>query len=479
MSSQTRGVYAIGAALALAGLTLSDGKPATMFLLLTMAIGLTAAAALGPPGFSLASPEVFLAMAVRVFLGVGIFVFSVFFLVAGSSNSAGMVGRLAMVLVVVGSAIGMSREGRRRTSTTVFFLSYAIAIGWLLHSQGFFLGYTDVAEFHEMALASLREGLNPYSMTFPDLYDGAKSALFYGPGVSVDGVLQFGFPYLPLGLLLAAPFEWLLSDFRLALLLFTVATGVMVTLLGSGWRPRALAAGFLMIAPIPSVIAVGWTEPLMVLALVAVLLSSKRRSASTPYLLGVLLATKQTAVLLFAPSFLLYERPWSLRVVGRDLAKTIATLALLTLPFVLWDPSGFYRAVVELQIIQPFRNDSIAYPALIANQFGGYSSLLLVALPAIGIGLVAVLTLRRTPTGPQGFALASALTLLVTFAFSKQAFANYYLLPLALLVGAAALGDPDTSRRSERAEAVDDADVGSHDLLTDCSKVGVTDRKVG
>ena len=452
MSPQLRGAYALCAALALATLTLADESPTVAFTLLTIAIVLAAGAALGGPRVSSLSPDVLLAIVVRVFLGVGVFVFSVFFLVVGSSSSVGMVARVAMVSVVVASAIGMARSGRQRISVVLFFVSYTVAFGWLLLSQGFLLGHLDVALFQEMSSAALRDGINPYSITFPDLY-GARSVLFYGPGVSVDGVLQFGFPYLPLGLLVIAPFEWFLSDFRVAYLLAVVGAGVMMTMLGDGWRSRASAAAFLLIAPIPAVIAIGWTEPLMVLGLMAILLSSRRKSSATPYLLGFVLATKQTAVLLFAPSFLLFDRPWSLRVIGRDLAKTLATLAVLTLPFVLWSPSGFYRSVIALQFIQPFRPDSLAYPALFANYFGSYDSRLMVALPLIGVGLVAIATLRRTPTGAQGFALASALTLLVAFAFSKQAFANYYLLPLSLLVGAAALGDSSDSRETEGASA--------------------------
>lgn len=441
MSAQMRGAYALCAALALTALTLAEDSPALALAMLTLAIVLAALAALGAPRVSSFPPDVLLAIAVRVFLGVGVFVFSVFILLAGSSNSTGMIARIAFGSVVIGSAIGMARSGRRRISVVLFFSSYTVAMGWLLLSQGFLLGYLDVALFQEMASTALRDGINPYSITFPDLYEASKSVLFYGPGVSVDGVLQFGFPYLPLGLLVTAPFEWFLSDFRIAHLLAIVGAGVMMTMLGDGWRSRASAAAFLLIAPVPVVVAIGWTEPLMVLGLMAVLLSSRRRSVATPYLLGVVLATKQTAVLLFAPSFLLYERPWSLRVIGRDLAKTLATLAVLTLPFVLWNPSAFYRSVVSLQFIQPFRPDSIAYPALFANYFGSYDSRMMVVLPLVGVGLVAFVTLRYTPTGSQGFALASALTLVVAFAFSKQAFANYYLVPFALLVGAAALAD--------------------------------------
>ena len=52
------------------------------------------------------------------------------------------------------------------------------------------------------ALRDLRSslGANPYAITFPDIY--RQNGDFYGPGLSVGGRLQFGFPYFPLSLLL-------------------------------------------------------------------------------------------------------------------------------------------------------------------------------------------------------------------------------------------------------------------------------------
>jgi hypothetical protein len=41
------------------------------------------------------------------------------------------------------------------------------------------------------AIAALRQGVDPYAITFPDIRHGA-----YGP-TSVSGRLRFGFPYFP------------------------------------------------------------------------------------------------------------------------------------------------------------------------------------------------------------------------------------------------------------------------------------------
>ena len=65
--------------------------------------------------------------------------------------------------------------------------------------------------FQRSSIAALQRGANPYELTFPNIYDNAS---FYGPGLSVDGQLQFGFPYLPLSLLLAVPGQVLTGDHR-------------------------------------------------------------------------------------------------------------------------------------------------------------------------------------------------------------------------------------------------------------------------
>ena len=53
------------------------------------------------------------------------------------------------------------------------------------------------------------QGVDPYAITFPDIYQGRA---YYGSGLSVDGRLQFGFPYFPLSLLLSMPGQILFKD---------------------------------------------------------------------------------------------------------------------------------------------------------------------------------------------------------------------------------------------------------------------------
>jgi hypothetical protein len=85
--------------------------------------------------------------------------------------------------------------------------------------------------------------------------------------------------------------------------------------------------------------------------------------------------------------------------------------------------------VVLLQWYQPFRKDALSYLALYA-QFGPVPPQWIVLVPFIP---TVFFTLWRSPRTPAGFAGAVALILFVFFAFSKQAFCNYYFLVLGAL----------------------------------------------
>ena len=82
-------------------------------------------------------------------------------------------------------------------------------------------------------------------------------------------------------------------------------------------------------------------------------------------LLGFTLATKQYLVVAL-PAF------WLLRGVfaRRDWLILLGSAVAVTLPFLLANPREFWRAVVEWQLIQPFRSDSVSLLALSVNQFG-------------------------------------------------------------------------------------------------------------
>lgn len=149
-------------------------------------------------------------------------------------------------------------------------------------------------------------------------------------------------------------------------------------------------------------------------------------------------SVKQSAVLAVPSTLLLFERPWTRpQVLGHFLTMALVVVAT-TVPFFLLNPAGFLTSVVELQFMQPFRPGSLAFPAAWATFFGEPSRAVTTVVPLVLVTAAVVTTLRRTPTGSRGFALSTALVMLVAFSFSKQAFLNYYLLVIALLFAATA-----------------------------------------
>jgi hypothetical protein len=123
----------------------------------------------------------------------------------------------------------------------------------------------------------------------------------------------------------------------------------------------------------------------------------------------------------------------------------ILIAAAITVPFALWNLDGFVRAVLVLQAKQPFRAEALSYVAWTAKNG-------VPVLPLwLGFGVLPVpfaLALWRAPRTASGFASASALVFALFFAFSKQAFCNYYFFVLGLTCAAlAAVAPPEPPAR--------------------------------
>lgn len=320
--------------------------------------------------------------------------------------------RLGVVAAGVLCGLACCAGGRWQTAATAALLLVHLALGaWVLRAApdpGI-----DVALFQREAAGALARGDNPYAITFRDPYGG--SSPFYGPGVSVNGRLQFGYPYPPLGLLLTTPAH-LLGDFRYAHLFAMTLAGALLAFARPG-RIAVAAAALLLFTPRGFfVLEAGWTEPFAVLFLAGTVFTLCRapRSAAVP--LGLLLASKQYLVLALLAAPLL-KRHRAL------LAGAAAVAGMVTLPLALWDLPAFVRSAVLLQFRQPFREDALSYLVPLAEALGRPQGAWIAFVMA---ALAGVLCLRKLPRTPAGFACAVALVFLAFFAFNKQAFCNYY-----------------------------------------------------
>jgi dipeptide/tripeptide permease len=167
---------------------------------------------------------------------------------------------------------------------------------------------------------------------------------------------------------------------------------------------------------------------------------------------GLLIGVKQHLLLalVFAPWLHPNDSPASSR---RAIGTALAVVGVITVPFVFWDPAGFWKSVAALQFNERFRLDSLSVMAAVGQQGWTPSGILLVAIPVAALAIGVVLSRRFAPRTPSGFALALGLSLLLLFLFSKKAFCNYYFLVIAALAASIATSD--------QAAAEGECDTGS------------------
>ena len=344
-----------------------------------------------------------------------------------AQHSGFVPGLIVAAICAVAALIG----GRRVRLTAAAGLLGATVLLGLLTYRGSPDPVIDVVTVHDEAFAALARGESPYSMSFPDLYEGRQS--FYPPGMVEGGRVQYGFPYPPLSLLMAWPGQ-LLGDFRYAELAALVLGAAALVAAGRASAVAVLAAGVLLFTPRGFfALEQSWTEPFAIVWLgVAVWAASARRPVVAAVALGLAMATKQYLVL-GAPMLwhLADSRPRRRQVL---LAAGCAA-ALATLPAVA-DLRGFFHSAVMVQLREVLRMDALSLAVPLARATGA---------PMPGAAYAAVVTAAallaawRAPSTPAGIAAALAVTLFTAFAFGKKAFCNYYVLVIAVLALAIAV----------------------------------------
>ena len=338
------------------------------------------------------------------------------------------------VLAVAGASAAWPSPRWTKLQIVVLIVAHAALGAWIIRRSPY--PPIDVHTFHRYAIYALRDGVDPYAITFPDIY---RSGAYYGPGLSVAGRLQFGFPYFPLSLLLSLPGQVFFKDPRYAQLIAIELAALCMTFA----RPRGLglmaAVLYLTTPRIFFVLEQSWTEPFVVLGVSALVLTASRRSRLTPWLFGALLALKQYLVFALPAAWLLTEAPRGWRRLLTLLGKGAIVGALVTIPFIVWNPMAFWNSVVALQFHQPFRPDALSVLSWWAAQ--GHEPLPSVIAFAVAAG-ASILALWRLPRTPAGFAMAIGVTFFGFFLFNKQAFCNYYFFVVGALYATVAAWRP-------------------------------------
>ena len=307
--------------------------------------------------------------------------------------------------------------------------------------------FIDVIMFQDEGARALLSLHNPYSLRFPNIYG---HPWYYGSAL-VDGArLKFGFPYPPASLMLSTLGYAIAADHRWAQAAAVLLSGLLMGL--GGGRIGVLMAAVMFATPRGLfVVECGWTEPFAVACLCAVAFLESRHSRWTLPALGLFWAIKQYVVLTIPLAWLLLpdaqrsslvawatlRTRWSESWSGswRVLAWLLGPAALITLPFVLWDPKSFWFDMVSLHFYHPFREDALSLLAFWARRG---TPVLPNVLGFLGCGLAMAIALWRAPRSVSGFCAATGLTLLAFFVVNKAAFANYYYLVLGCFACAAA-----------------------------------------
>jgi hypothetical protein len=294
----------------------------------------------------------------------------------------------------------------------------------------------DVYLFHKQAIDAVMHGINPHAGTIPNIYNNTN---FYGPGIVQDGRVQIGFPYPPLSLLFSLAGYLMAGDHRYSILAAVFITAALLAYLRFGIMGVFAALIFLTTPRIFYLIELGWSDPFVVLLLVVTVFVACRKSKLLPWALGLLLAIKQYTVFVLPFSLFLLPQPVDWREFERMMLKAIVLAALLTLPMLLWNPHGFLRDVILFQFRQPFRLDSLSYLAWMSRDYGIH---LPTSTAFVLLGPTIAIALWKAPRTPAGFTSAVAFVYLLFFAFSKQAFANYYFFVIGALSCAIAATTP-------------------------------------
>jgi hypothetical protein len=330
----------------------------------------------------------------------------------------------------------------RRTRAGALFGLWAAAAVWVIAASP--APTNDVWWFQQIGGDALLHRTSPYAVQMPNLY-GPGSPV-YAPETMVGDHLTFGLPYPPISLFLTLPGYALFGDVRYALLAAVLIAGWFMRDSRPGPVARGAAMLFLFTPRSLFVVAQAWTEPLLVLLLAFATWAAIRQLRVLPIALGLLVGVKQHLVLVLPMAIGVLPWPKGRNGVIRGGTVALTVAVALTLPFVVWDPAGFWRSLILLQIQQPFRPDALSYPAWLHLDDPIVSSVLgfLAIVPA------ATLAAWRAARTPAGFAATVAIVYLLFFAFNKQAFANYYYFVIgALACAVAATAIPD-ARASDR-----------------------------
>jgi hypothetical protein len=318
----------------------------------------------------------------------------------------------------------------------VILIASVVLGAWIITTWTTFKN--DVWLLQQRGCMLLLDGRNPYSSVHP----GIPWKPQFDAEVARSGRGLRSFPYPPLSLLMAIP-GYLAGDVRWSLLLANSATAWFLVAAGrrSGSSSRhtaeVAAIAFLYSPYSWIVLDVAWTEPFLMLAISASLwATAARRRPSACLAIGCAIAVKQFGFFWLAPM-------WASGRIGlRSAVASVAIASLVTLPFVFWDPSGFWLGTYRYPSESPYRADSLSIPGVVLAATG-YK--LPGSLGFLVAALIAALVIRRSGPSLPRATLGGGAIYMAFFLFSRAGNLNYYWLAGSLLLASLAVSGEQTS----------------------------------
>jgi hypothetical protein len=280
---------------------------------------------------------------------------------------------------------------------------------------------------------AFRHGKDPYAIVMSNPYGDGQIIDYYG--------------YLPLVLLVTAPFRWIAGDVRVGLLVCEALCAWLLFRLAGGRRGIAELCALLHLYHPRGLFTLdrAWTEPISAALFLGLLLALRRRSLpASAILAGLFFASKQY-LFLAAPivAIALVVLAGGLgRAIGALLVAALAA-AVVTLPIALWDTQAFLEDVVWFHLRRVTASEgSLTFSAALLRVAHAKMPPAVSGLAAVGAACFAPAShlrglLARTSLAPA-VAGASALAFLLSLPFQKQAWCNYYYLVGVMLLAAVA-----------------------------------------
>jgi hypothetical protein len=347
------------------------------------------------------------------------------FLIAAFPNLASVVPsartlergiRIIYLISIFALTVFREKMGENRRFVLQGFISLGLYLSVMFLSPDPFI---DVFRSNRQAVQAFLSGLNPYTQSYPDIYQGAYG---YTPG----------FAYWPAILYLQSLSQFLFRDIRVLLVVFWWSVPFLFRA-----RSRPLGLIWWSLPFLPFGFEQAWIDPALSSFFALLLWSHLRGGRILPlFFASLAAATKQYGGLIgFSFSIYLFRRE-RLKIACLQVLILFGFFLIWVLPLVLPSPSAFKAMTIDSHLLAAVRTDALSFTAfwfkLTGNLLSGKVQLIAV-LSGLSMGVTHVL-LRYRSRGLRVVPEASAMIFGFSMLFGKFAFCNYHWLLISFVI---------------------------------------------